>query len=129
MLWKPSIQANRSRRASARVAWTRWWTRSTLSEWEKLSMGALSRQLPLRLIDGVVPAAPSASRQGSHACWTPRSAWQISPGAGRWRRTAISSASTAISACGVSRMAGPTILRVCRSRTAARNSRPSPVRT
>ena len=41
----------------------------------------------------------------------------------------MSSASRAISACSVSRMDPPTILRVCRSRTAARNSQPSPVRT
>ena len=41
----------------------------------------------------------------------PLSEWQISPGAGRWRRTAMSRASSAISACRVSRMDQPTILR------------------
>ena len=74
----------------------------------------------MRLIDGVILAAASASRYGSHAYWMPRSVWQISPGAGRCLWTAMSSASKAISACRVSRIDHPTILRVCRSMTAAR---------
>jgi len=35
----------------------RLWSRSTLRVWKKLSIGALSRQFPLRLMDGVITAA------------------------------------------------------------------------
>src|SRR3712207_8717635 len=44
-----------------------WWTCSVLSEAKKLSMGALSRQLPRRLIDCVMPCRSSIARQGSEA--------------------------------------------------------------
>ena len=127
-LHHPSIHPSRSRLASARVAWTRWWTRSPLREWSlrgwtKLSMGALSRQLPLRLIDGVIFAPARASRWGSRACWTPRSERRINPGAGRWRRIALSSASSAIQAVrAVPRIDQPTILRVCEARGSPRGT-------
>ena len=71
MLCRPSIHANRSRRASALAAWTRWWTRSTFRGWKKRPIGALSRRRPLRLMEGVIPAAARVFRHGSHACWLP----------------------------------------------------------
>jgi hypothetical protein len=45
------MYSNTAARASARVGNRASWTRSVLSEAKKLSMGALSRQLPRRLID------------------------------------------------------------------------------
>src|SRR6516165_7196863 len=49
----------------------------------------------------------------------PRSEWWVSPGGGRCRTIAMVSVSNAISVCSVSRIDQPTILRVCRSNTAA----------
>jgi hypothetical protein len=41
--------------------------RSTLSVWKKLSIGALSRRFPFRLIDGMIPAAARAFWSSSAA--------------------------------------------------------------
>src|SRR5215208_952747 len=53
--------------ASSRVRKRTWWTCSVLSEAKKLSMGALSRQLPRRLMDWVMPCRSSTARYGSEA--------------------------------------------------------------
>src|SRR5690349_7833104 len=56
-------------RASARVRNRASWTRSVLSAAKKLSMGALSRQLPRRLIEGWMPCRSSTARYGPAAYW------------------------------------------------------------
>src|SRR3954453_14404822 len=56
------MYSNTAARASARVRNRASWTRSVLSEAKKLSMGALSRQLPHRLIDGWIPCRSSTAR-------------------------------------------------------------------
>ena len=48
--------------ASSRVRKRTGWTCSVLSEAKKLSMGALSRQLPRRLMDWVMPCRSSTAR-------------------------------------------------------------------
>src|SRR5215212_7466314 len=55
--------------AASRVRKRSWWTCSVLSEAKKLSMGALSRQLPRRLMDCVMPCRSSTARYGSEAYW------------------------------------------------------------
>src|SRR3954462_6315282 len=54
-------------RAWARVRKRAWWTCSFLSEAKKLSIGALSRQLPLRLMDRRMPCRSRTLREGSAA--------------------------------------------------------------
>src|SRR4051812_27129727 len=49
--------------ASVRVRNWASWTRSVLSEAKKLSMGALSKQLPRRLIDSWIPCRSSTAAQ------------------------------------------------------------------
>src|SRR3954462_342141 len=61
------MYSNTAARASARVRNQASWTRSVLSEAKKLSMGALSRQLPRRLIDGWMPCRSSTARYGPAA--------------------------------------------------------------
>src|SRR3954463_3719959 len=61
------MYSNTTARASARVRNRASWTRSVLSEAKKLSMGALSRQLPRRLIDGWMPCRSSTARYGPEA--------------------------------------------------------------
>src|SRR5919206_4070409 len=63
------MYSNTAARASARVRKRTWWTCSFFSEAKKDSMGALSRQLPLRLIDRLMPCRFSTSRYGSAAYW------------------------------------------------------------
>src|SRR3954467_2281351 len=63
------MYSNTAARASARVRNRASWTRSVLSEAKKLSMGALSRQLPRRLIDGWMPCRSSTARYGPEAYW------------------------------------------------------------
>src|SRR5215210_8643249 len=63
------IYSNTAARASARVRNRASWTRSVLSEAKKLSMGALSRQLPRRLIDCWMPCRSSTARYGPEAYW------------------------------------------------------------
>src|SRR5215210_364255 len=55
--------------ASSRVRKRTWWTCSVLSVAKKLSIGALSRQLPRRLMDCVMPCRSSSARYGSEAYW------------------------------------------------------------
>ena len=55
--------------ACARVRNGASWTRSVVSEAKKLSMGALSRQLPRRLMDGWIPCRSSTARYGPEAYW------------------------------------------------------------
>src|SRR5215213_411384 len=55
--------------ACARVRNWASWTRSVLSEAKKLSMGALSKQLPRRLMDGWIPCRSSTARYGPEARW------------------------------------------------------------
>jgi hypothetical protein len=85
--------------AASRVQKRTWWTCSVLSEAKKLSMGALSRQLPRRLMDCVMPC--------------------------RWM--AMTRASTHSSALRWSAMDQPTISRVAMSLIAARYKKPSSV--
>src|SRR5829696_3509947 len=61
------MYSNTAARASARVRNWASWTRSVLSEAKKLSMGALSKQLPRRLIDGWIPCRSSTARYGPAA--------------------------------------------------------------
>src|SRR3954449_1302400 len=61
------MYSNTAALASARVRNRASWTRSVLSEAKKLSMGALSRQLPRRLIDGWMPCRSSTARYGPAA--------------------------------------------------------------
>src|SRR5215211_4211020 len=63
------MYSNTAARASARVRNRASWTRSVLSEAKKLSMGALSRQLPRRLIDCWIPCRSSTARYGPAAYW------------------------------------------------------------
>src|SRR5829696_3369165 len=63
------MYANTAARASARVRNRASWTRSVLSEAKELSMGALSRQLPRRLIDCWIPCRSSTARYGPAAYW------------------------------------------------------------
>src|SRR5829696_8384718 len=63
------MDSNTAARASARVRNRASWTRSVLSEAKKLSMGALSKQLPRRLIDGWIPCRSSTARYGPAAYW------------------------------------------------------------
>ena len=53
-------------------------SRSTFSEPNRVSLHALSQQLPLRLIDGVIPHCFSTLLKSSLAYWLPRSLWEIS---------------------------------------------------
>src|SRR3954466_4361899 len=61
------MYSNTAALASARVRNWASWTRSVLSEAKKLSMGALSRQLPRRLIDCWMPCRSSTARYGPAA--------------------------------------------------------------
>src|SRR5215204_2280865 len=61
------MYSNTAARASARVRNWASWTRSVLSEAKKLSMGALSKQLPRRLIDCWMPCRSSTARYGPAA--------------------------------------------------------------
>src|SRR5215207_1824368 len=61
------MYSNTAARASARVRNWASWTRSVLSEAKKLSMGALSKQLPRRLIEGWMPCRSSTARYGPEA--------------------------------------------------------------
>src|SRR5215216_2578961 len=63
------MYSNTAARASARVRNRASWTRSVLSEAKKLSTGALSRQLPRRLIDCWIPCRSSTARYGPAAYW------------------------------------------------------------
>src|SRR3954447_6457601 len=63
------MYSNTAARASARVRNWASWTCSVLSEAKKLSMGALSKQLPRRLIDGWTPCRSSTARYGPAAYW------------------------------------------------------------
>src|SRR3954470_15376577 len=63
------MYSNTAALASARVRNWASWTRSVLSEAKKLSMGALSKQLPRRLIDGWMPCRSSTARYGPEAYW------------------------------------------------------------
>src|SRR3954452_5816496 len=61
------MYSNTAARASARVRNWASWTCSVLSEAKKLSMGALSKQLPRRLIDCWMPCRSSTARYGPPA--------------------------------------------------------------
>src|SRR4051812_17196838 len=61
------MYSNTAARASARVRNWASWTCSVLSEAKKLSMGALSKQLPRRLIDCWMPCRSSTARYGPAA--------------------------------------------------------------
>src|SRR6185312_7729154 len=63
------MYSNTTARASARVRNWASWICSVLSDAKKLSMGALSRQLPRRLIDGWMPCRSSTARYGPAAYW------------------------------------------------------------
>src|SRR5215211_8057706 len=63
------MYSNTAARASARVRNWASWTRSVLSEAKKLSMGAVSKQLPRSLIDCWMPCRSSTARYGPEASW------------------------------------------------------------
>jgi len=56
------MYSNTAALASSRVRKRTGWTCSVLSEAKKLSMGALSKQLPRRLMDCVMPCRSSTAR-------------------------------------------------------------------
>src|SRR3954447_12421239 len=74
------MYSNTAARASARVRNWASWTCSVLSEAKKLSMGALSKQLPRRLIDGWMPCRSSIARYGPETYWTLRTPFCLSSG-------------------------------------------------
>jgi len=51
------------------IGYWRWWTNSVFSVPKKLSIGALSQQFALRLIDWVMAAACRMSRYSPAAYW------------------------------------------------------------
>src|SRR5260370_552508 len=58
----------------------RWpWRRSTFREANRVSLDALSQQLPLRLIEAVMPHFRSRQLNSWLAYWLPRSLWKIGP--------------------------------------------------
>src|ERR671926_87001 len=63
------MYSNTAALASARVRNWAAWTHSVLSEAKKLSIGALSRQLPRRLIDCSIPCRSSTARYAPEAYW------------------------------------------------------------
>src|SRR5919202_1457576 len=63
------MYSNTAALASARVRNWVGWTASVLSEAKKLSIGALSRQLPRRLMDWRMPCRSSTARYGPEAYW------------------------------------------------------------
>src|SRR3954466_10600800 len=63
------MYSNTAARAFARVRNRASWTCSVLSEAKKLSMGALSKQLPRRPIDCWMPCRSSTARYGPEAYW------------------------------------------------------------
>src|SRR3954454_16214150 len=73
------MYSNTAALASARVRNWASWTRSVLSAAKKLCMGALSKQLPRRLIDCWMPCRSSTARYGPAACCTPRSRMMNEP--------------------------------------------------
>src|SRR5471032_2613397 len=125
-------QSNQSRASS--LPWRRvskCWpcNRSTFSDPNRVSLQALSQQLPLRLIEGVIPQSFSSLLNSWLAYWLPRSLWKISPAlrSGQRRNQAIRSASITISLVICSSSDQPTIRRLNRSMTTARNNHPSSV--
>jgi len=104
-------------------------SRSTFSEPNNVSEQALSQQLPLRLIDGVMPWSLSTALKSSLAYWLPRSLWKINPAylPGLRLNQAISRASMTKSRCMSGRIDQPSTLRLNRSITTAKNNQPSSV--
>jgi hypothetical protein len=104
-------------------------SRSTFSDPNRVSLQALSQQLPRRLIEAVMPYSARTSRKSSLAYWLPLSLWKISPAClPGWRlNQAMRSASTTMSRVMSSRSDHPTTWRLNRSITTARNSQPSSV--
>src|ERR671939_897591 len=72
------MYSNTAALASARVRNWASWTRSVLSEAKKLSIGALSRQLPRRLMDCRMPCRSNTARYGPEAYCTPRTPFCLS---------------------------------------------------
>src|ERR1700731_274493 len=106
----------------------RWpWRRSTFREANRVSLDALSQQLPLRLIEAVMPHFRSRQLNSWVAYWLPRSLWKIGPAflSGLRRNQAISSASMTRLLCISDCIDQPTTRRLNRPITTARNSQPS----
>src|ERR1700693_3310329 len=101
----------------------RWpWRRSTFREANRVSLDALSQQLPLRLIEAVMPHFRSRQLNSWLAYWLPRSLWKIGPAflSGLRRNQAISSASMTRLLCISDCIDQPTTRRLNRSITTAR---------
>jgi hypothetical protein len=94
-----------------------------------VSQQALSQQLPRRLIDALTPYSASTSRKSLLAYWLPRPPWEIGPACWLgWRLNhAMRSASMTTSRFMCWRDLQPITLRLNRSVTIARSSRPSSV--
>lgn len=92
------------------------------------SATVLSRQLPVRLQESRTSLARAHSAGSLLACCAPRSVWNMALPATYPRDLADSSAATAMSAVMRPDSDHPTTMRVFRSITVARCSRPSPVR-
>lgn len=101
----------------------------TFSEPHRLSIGALSQQLPLRLIELRMPYSVSARWKSSLQYWLPRSLWKITPGSGLRRNQAMRRASMTNSRFMCGFIDQPTTWRLNRSMTTARYSQPSSVVT
>jgi len=54
-------------------------SRSTLEDPNSVALRALSKELPWRLIDAVMPHLVRTSRKSLLAYWLPRLLWKISP--------------------------------------------------
>lgn len=94
---------------------------------QKLSIGALSKQLPVRLVDCFMPRSASQRRTSALAYWLPLSEWKISPCAGLRTLWAMRKASSTSWHVMCPAIAQPMILRVNRSRTAQTYCQPSRV--
>jgi hypothetical protein len=103
--------------------------RSTCNDPNNVSLQALFQQLPLRLIEGVVPHSLSNLLNSWLAYWLPRSLWKINPASrsGQRKNQASRRASITSSLVICSRSDQPTIRRLNRSMTTARNNHPSSV--
>jgi hypothetical protein len=73
MMQKTSMYSQSAALALRRVRTRFRWTSSFFSELKRLSMGAVSKQFPLRLMEGFIPCSSNSLRQPPHAPWAPRS--------------------------------------------------------
>ena len=103
------------------------WISSTFMEWKKLSAQALSKGLPLALMEQISSCFLIRVWYFLEQYWLPRSECTITLLGIRLRHSAICRASQTSPAFMRLSMAQPITMRENRSRTTARYSQPSPV--